>query len=518
MPIVPRRALLSVSDKSELIPFARFLHEHDIELLSTGGTAAALREAGIPVKDVSDHTGSPEIMDGRVKTLHPKIHGGILARRGEDDAVMQAQGIDPIDMVVVNLYPFQATIARPDCNLQSAIDNIDVGGPTMVRAAAKNHEHVVVVVDPIDYGMLMRHIQETGAISDEVSAKLATKAFASTAQYDAAISGYLQTQYAPSDENLTQDIHRSLSKIAPLRYGENPHQAAALYTLDHACEGFSNMTQHQGKPLSYNNLADADAAIRCMREFIEQPACVIVKHANPCGVAQAASIEEAYQLAYETDSTSAFGGIIAFNLPLDEATAKRIVEQQFVEVIIAPSIDNEAIKHLATKPNIRVLSFPIKDIIPGLEVKCLLGAVLVQSPDMTMVEQDAMRVVTKRQPTEQQWQDMMFCLRVVKHVKSNAIVYSKNGRTLGIGAGQTSRVASSQIAVWKAADAKLELAGSVMASDAFFPFRDSIDAAAKAGITAIIQPGGSMRDDEVIAAADEHDIAMVMTGVRHFKH
>lgn len=515
MPIIIRRALLSVSDKTGLIPFARFLHEKGIILLSTGGTASALKAEGIPVTEVADYTGFPEIMDGRVKTLHPKIHGGILGRRGIDDKVMQAQGIDPIDLVIVNLYPFQETIAKPGCTREQAIENIDVGGPAMLRAAAKNHQHVVVVVDPQDYPSLMQSLQATGNISEETAAHLAAKTFAYTAQYDAAIANYLQ---GATQETLPDTLQGSLIKVEDLRYGENPHQQAALYAPQGVRHGFADMQQHQGKPLSYNNLADADAAVRCIREFHQHPACVIVKHANPCGVAEAKSIDEAYQLAYATDPTSAFGGIIAFNRPLDELTARRIVEQQFVEVIIAPSIDERALLHIANKPNVRVLSFPINDVELGLQLHSLLGGVLVQTPDTTMVEQSAMRVATTRQPTAEEWQDMLFAVRVVKHVKSNAIVYAKNGQTLGVGAGQTARVASSQIAVWKAADAGLELAGSVMASDAFFPFRDSIDAAAKAGITAIIQPGGSMRDDEVIAAANEHGMAMVFTGIRHFKH
>jgi phosphoribosylaminoimidazolecarboxamide formyltransferase/IMP cyclohydrolase len=518
MSITPKLALISVSDKTNLIPFARFLQERGIALLSTGGTATALKAAGIPVTEVADHTGFPEIMDGRVKTLHPKIHGGILGRRGEDDAVMQAQGITPIDLVIVNLYPFQETIKQPTCTLDNAIENIDVGGPTMIRAAAKNHKHVVVVVDPQDYAGLQQALESTGAISLETAAQLATKAFGHTAQYDAAISMYLQNHVSGTSDNLPDLLQNSLLKVDSLRYGENPHQAAALYAINGVREGFTDMQQHQGKPLSYNNLADADAAVRCLREFTQHPACVIVKHANPCGVAQADSIEQAYQLAYATDSTSAFGGIIAFNRHLDELTARRIIEQQFVEVIIAPSIDERALLHLGNKPNVRVLSFPIMDLSLGLQMHCLIGGVLVQTPDLLMVDQAAMRVATTRQPSEEEWRDMLFALRVVKHVKSNAIVYAKNGQTLGVGAGQTSRVASSQIAVWKAADAGLSLTGSVMASDAFFPFRDSIDAAAQAGISAIIQPGGSMRDDEVIAAANEHGIAMVLTGVRHFKH
>jgi phosphoribosylaminoimidazolecarboxamide formyltransferase / IMP cyclohydrolase len=518
MSIAPKLALISVSDKTNLIPFARFLHERGIGLLSTGGTATALKAAGIPVTEVADHTGFPEIMDGRVKTLHPKIHGGILGRRGEDDAVMEAQGIAPIDLVIVNLYPFQETVKQPGCTLAKAIENIDVGGPTMIRAAAKNHKHVVVVVDPQDYEGLQQALESQGAISLDMAAQLATKAFGHTAEYDAAISLYLQSQYTPTEDHLPATLQLSWHKVDSLRYGENPHQGAALYAINGQREGFTDMQQHQGKPLSYNNLADADAAVRCLREFTQHPACVIVKHANPCGVAQADSIEQAYQWAYETDSTSAFGGIIAFNRPLDEVTARRIIEQQFVEVIIAPSIDERAFLHLANKPNVRVLSFPIHEVSLGLQMHSLMGGVLVQTPDLTMVDQAAMRVATTRQPTEDEWQDMLFALRVVKHVKSNAIVYAKNGQTLGVGAGQTSRVASSQIAVWKAADAGLSLTGSVMASDAFFPFRDSIDAAAQAGIRAIIQPGGSMRDDEVIAAANEHGIAMVLTGVRHFKH
>jgi phosphoribosylaminoimidazolecarboxamide formyltransferase/IMP cyclohydrolase len=514
MPITPRRALISVSDKTDLLPFARFLHARGIVLLSTGGTAAALKAAGIPVTEVAEHTGFPEIMEGRVKTLHPKIHGGILGRRGLDEAVMEAQGIEPIDLIVVNLYPFQRTIEDPACTRALAIENIDVGGPAMIRAAAKNHAHVVVVVDPADYASLEQSLEASGSISFDTAAHLAAKAFAHTAQYDAAIAGYLQNSHDP----LPQILQGTLVKVDSLRYGENPHQSAALYAPNNRRAGFTQMQQHQGKPLSYNNLADADAAVRCLREFNQHPTCVIVKHANPCGVAQAESLEEAYALAYATDPSSAFGGIIALNRPLDEVTARRIIEQQFVEVIIAPSIEERAFLHLAHKPNVRVLSFPIEAVDPGLQIHCLLGGILVQTPDVVMVEDMAMKIATERRPTETEWVDMLFALRVVKHVKSNAIVYARNGQTLGVGAGQTSRVASSQIAVWKAAEAGLDLIGSVMASDAFFPFRDSIDAAAQAGIAAIIQPGGSLRDEEVIAAANEHGMAMVLTGVRHFKH
>lgn len=507
--ITPKRALLSVSDKTGLVPFARFLHERGIVLLSTGGTAAALKAAGILVTEVSDYTGFPEIMGGRVKTLHPKIHGGILGRRGIDDTVMQAQQIEPIDLVIVNLYPFQR---------EQSIENIDIGGPAMLRAAAKNHQDVVVVIDPQDYEMVQQALQTNGVISKSLATQLAAKVFAYTAQYDAAINAYLKNQYAPNPETLPDTLNGSLTKVSSLRYGENPHQQAALYAVNGVLEGFTAMQQHQGKPLSYNNLADADAAVRCVQEFTQHPTCVIVKHANPCGVAQADTIEQAYQLAYETDTDSAFGGIIALNHPLDELTARRIIEQQFVEVIIAPSVDERALLHIANKPNVRVLSFPIQEVTLGLQLHALMGGMLVQTPDLTMVEQLAMRVATARVPTQEEWHDMLFALRVVKHVKSNAIVYAREGRTLGIGAGQTSRVASSQIAVWKAQQAGLSLAESVMASEAFFPFRDSIDAAAQAGIRAIIQPGGSMRDEEVIAAANEHGIAMVLTGVRHFKH
>lgn len=514
----PLRALLSVSDKSGLIPFARFLHERGVVLLSTGGTAAALKDAGIPVTEVADYTGFPEIMEGRVKTLHPKVHGGILGRRGTDEAVMKAQGIEAIDLVVVNLYPFQATIQKPGCTLEQAIENIDIGGPAMIRAAAKNHRDVTVVVDPTDYDDLMDALNSTGSIPNEMANKLAAKAFAHTAQYDAAIADYLGKQYAPTEDGLPDSLQIPLTKVQSLRYGENPHQSAALYALNQTRAGFTDMRFHQGKALSYNNLADADAAVRCLREFKLHPSCVIVKHANPCGVAQAETLEQAYALAYATDPTSAFGGIIALNRPLDEATARRIVEQQFVEVIIAPEVEERALIHLAKKPNVRVISFPLMDMNLDLQLHSLLGGVLVQTPDEMMVQEPQMRIVTQRQPSQTQWQDLLFALRVVKHVKSNAIVYAKHGQTVGVGAGQTSRVASSRIAVWKAEEANLDLKDSVMASDAFFPFRDSVDAAAQAGISAIIQPGGSMRDDEVIAAANEHGIAMVMTGIRHFKH
>jgi len=515
--ISPQRALISVSDKSGIVPFAQALHAQGIEILSTGGTAKAIADAGIQVTDVSSHTGFPGIMDGRVKTLHPKVHGGILGRRGTDEAIMAEHDIAAIDLVVVNLYPFQQTIAKPDCSFEQAVEQIDIGGPAMLRAAAKNHASVAVIVDPADYDNVIDAIQNKQGIDSNLAKQLATKAFTHTAQYDAAISQYL-LQQTQSHDDLPKAITLQLKQTQTMRYGENQHQQAGLYTLNNAQAGFTQMRQYQGKPLSYNNLADADAAVSCVREFKDKPACVIVKHANPCGVAQAESLEKAYEQAYATDPSSAFGGIIAFNQVLDEKTARRIVEQQFVEVIIAPEIDERALIHFTNKPNIRVLSFPLFDIQPGLALHAIAGGVLVQTPDLTMVERDAMKVATEREPSEQEWTDLLFAMRVVKHVKSNAIVYAKNYQTIGIGAGQTSRVASSQIAVWKASDAGLGLFDSVMASDAFFPFRDSIDAAAKAGIRAIIQPGGSKRDDEVIQAANAHDMAMVLTGMRHFKH
>lgn len=520
-----RRALLSVSDKTGIVEFARALAARQVEILSTGGTAKLLSENGIAVIEVSDYTGHPEIMDGRVKTLHPKIHGGILARRGIDETVMADHNIGPIDLVVVNLYPFAATVAKPGCTLEDAIENIDIGGPTMVRAAAKNHKDVTIVVNAKDYTLVLAELQANdGATTHATRFSLAISAFEHTAQYDGMISNYFGTMLPAYDSQedsskFPRTFNAQFIKKQDLRYGENSHQQAAFYVQQHATEAsVSTAAQLQGKALSYNNIADTDAALECVKEFAE-PACVIVKHANPCGVAIGNSILEAYNRAYQTDPTSAFGGIIAFNRELDETTAKEIVSRQFVEVIIAPTATDAAVAVVGTKPNVRLLvcgEFSVA--APALDIKQVNGGILLQDRDQAKVAATDLKVVTKRQPTEQELKDLLFCWKVAKFVKSNAIVYVKDSMTIGVGAGQMSRVYSAKIAGIKAADEKLEVKGSVMASDAFFPFRDGIDAAAAAGITAVIQPGGSMRDAEVIAAADEHGMAMVFTGVRHFRH
>ena len=514
-----RWALVSVSDKQGLEDLARGLTRHGYGILSTGGSAAALRKAGIEVVDVSAHTGQAEMMDGRVKTLHPRIHGGILARPGVDDAALAANGIDNIDFVIVNLYPFRETIAKADCTLAEAIENIDIGGPSLLRAAAKNHVRVSVVCDPADYADLMAELDRDGRIGDATRYRLAAKAFAHTASYDSAIAAYLGASEAPT---FPADLHIHGRLSQTLRYGENPHQAAAFYVDDVTPPGtLAAMKQRQGKELSYNNIADTDAALDCVRSYRE-PACCIVKHANPCGVAEAVSIEQAYELAYATDPTSAFGGIIAFNRPLNAAVAKLIVDRQFVEVIVAPSVDVDALAVLAPKTNIRVLEVGAYPDAPHrqLEYKRVMGGLLVQDRDVAaqLLTLADLKTVSKRAPTAAELEDLLFAWRVVACVKSNAIVYARDRRTIGIGAGQMSRVYSARIAAIKAADEGLEVAGSVMASDAFFPFRDGIDAAAAAGIRAVIQPGGSMRDNEVIAAADEHGMAMVFTGERHFRH
>ena len=513
------RALISVSDKTGVLDFCRELDQLGIEILSTGGTAKLLAKNNVSVTEVSDYTGFPEMMDGRVKTLHPKVHGGILGRRGTDDEVMAANGIKPIDLVVVNLYPFEQTVANPDCDLATAIENIDIGGPTMIRAAAKNHADVAVIVDPNDYQSTVNELKNNNSsISEQKRFNLALKSFEHTARYDTAISAYLgavnQVQFP---ETLNLQFHHTQS----MRYGENPHQNAAFYTEKSPESGtIAAATQLQGKELSYNNIADADAALECVKSFTEQPTCVIVKHANPCGVAQAGDIFTAYDLAYATDPTSAFGGIIAFNQELDEKTAAEIINRQFVEVIIAPVINPAAKAVLAEKKNVRVLECGAwgNTNQSSLDFKRVASGLLVQDKDLGQISEDDIKVVSKRQPTEQQMADMLFAWKVGKFVKSNAIVYCKNGQTIGVGAGQMSRVYSAKIAGIKAADEGLIIPGSAMASDAFFPFRDGIDAAAEAGIAAIIQPGGSMRDNEVIEAADEHDIAMVFTGMRHFRH
>nr|WP_275973482.1 bifunctional phosphoribosylaminoimidazolecarboxamide formyltransferase/IMP cyclohydrolase [Rosenbergiella nectarea] len=522
-----RRALLSVSDKTGIVDFARGLSEHGIELLSTGGTARLLAEAGLTVTEVSDYTGFPEMMDGRVKTLHPKIHGGILGRRDKDDAVMAEHHIQPIDMVVVNLYPFAKTVANEDCSLEDAVENIDIGGPTMVRSAAKNHKDVAIVVNSTDYTPLLKELADNNqGLSLATRFDLAIKAFEHTAAYDGMIANYFgrlvpayySEEKTPSGQ-FPRTLNLSLIKKQDMRYGENSHQQAAFYIEDTLSEAsVATAVQRQGKALSYNNIADTDAALECVKEF-EQPACVIVKHANPCGVATASDLLQAYDLAYATDPTSAFGGIIAFNRELDAATAQAIISRQFVEVIIAPSASEEALAITATKQNVRVLTCgEWQQRQSGYDFKRVNGGLLVQDRDLGMVSESELTIVTKRQPTKEELRDALFCWKVAKFVKSNAIVYAKNNRTIGIGAGQMSRVYSAKIAGIKAADEGLEVSGSAMASDAFFPFRDGIDAAAAVGVRCVIQPGGSIRDEEVIAAADEHDIAMIFTGMRHFRH
>ncbi|MCG6656407.1 bifunctional phosphoribosylaminoimidazolecarboxamide formyltransferase/IMP cyclohydrolase [Halomonas campisalis] len=517
-----RRALISVSDKTGIVDFARGLSAHGVELLSTGGTFRLLQENGVAVTEVSEHTGFPEIMDGRVKTLHPKIHGGILGRRGEDDAVMAEHDIAPIDMVVVNLYPFAQTVAKPDCSLTDAIENIDIGGPTMVRACAKNHAYTTIVVNAGDYARVLEEIAEhAGAVSDATRFDLAVKAFEHTAGYDAAIADYLGQRVAGGEDGFPRTYNLQFEKKQSMRYGENPHQSAAFYVESGAAEAsVATATQLQGKALSFNNVADTDAAFECVKAFTDT-ACVIVKHANPCGVAVGANAREAYDKAFATDPTSAFGGIIAFNVPLTADTARAIIERQFVEVIIAPGVAEDALSIVAEKPNVRLLD--VGEHWPGSrehahDFKRVTGGLLVQDRDLGMVGRDELTVVSERVPTEQEMRDLAFAWKVAKYVKSNAIVYAKGGQTIGVGAGQMSRVYSAKIAGIKAADEGLPVPGSVMASDAFFPFRDGIDAAAAAGITAVIQPGGSMRDQEVIDAANEAGIAMVFTGMRHFRH
>ena len=525
-----KRALLSVSDKTGIVEFAKALHDAGVELLSTGGTAKLLAEQGLPVIEVSNYTGHPEIMDGRVKTLHPKIHGGILARRGTDEAVMAENNIGPIDLVAVNLYPFAATVAKEDCTLEDAIENIDIGGPTMVRAAAKNHKDVTIVVNAGDYARVLSEMESNaGSLTYNTRFDLAIKAFEHTAEYDGMIANYFGARLESTDcaedcghdhSEFPRTYNVQMTKKQDLRYGENSHQSAAFYVENNVQEAsVATATQLNGKELSFNNIADTDAALECVKEFVE-PACVIVKHANPCGVALGENILEAYDRAFKTDPTSAFGGIIAFNRELDATTAQAIIDRQFVEVIIAPSVSDQAAEIVATKKNVRLLACGdwLGQLTDGYDFKRVNGGLLVQERDFGMVDMEDLQVVTKVQPTEAQLRDLMFCWKVAKYVKSNAIVYCKDSMTIGVGAGQMSRVYSAKIAGIKAADEGLEVAGSVMASDAFFPFRDGIDAAAEAGIKAVIQPGGSMRDDEVIAAADEHGIAMVFTGMRHFRH
>ena len=513
------RALISVSDKTGIVDFARSLQAQDVEILSTGGTAKLLAQSGIPVIEVGDYTGFPEMMDGRVKTLHPKVHGGILGRRGTDDAVMAEHGIPPIDMVVVNLYPFESTIANPDCDLPTAIENIDIGGPTMLRAAAKNHAAVTVVTDAADYSRILQEmVENSGAVSRATRFDLAVKAFEHTARYDGAIANYLGARTDGEVTTFPRTLSLQFKQVQTMRYGENPHQQAAFFVEHNVTEaGISTARQLQGKALSYNNIGDTDAALECVKQFDEGPACVIVKHANPCGVALGDNLLEAYNRAYSTDPESAFGGIIAFNRELDAEAAQAIVERQFVEVIIAPSISAEAIEVVSAKKNVRLLAcgeWPEQGA--RLDYKRVNGGLLVQDADLAL--HNELKVVTKRAPSEQEMIDLLFTWRVAKYVKSNAIVYGRDGMTIGVGAGQMSRINSARIAGIKAEHAGLAVPGSVMASDAFFPFRDGLDSAAAAGIAAVIQPGGSMRDEEVIAAADEHNIAMVFTGMRHFRH
>ena len=521
MLVTIRRALLSVSDKTGLVDFARALVARKVEILSTGGTARALTDAGIPVIEVSAYTGFPEIMDGRVKTLHPRVHGGLLGRRGTDDAVMQEHDIPPIDLLAVNLYPFAATIAKPDCTYAEAIENIDIGGPAMVRAASKNHQSVTVVVDPADYGDVLADLDANdGATSIDTRSSLAAKAFAHTAKYDTMVSSYLLGREATAEESFPQTLPLIYEKIQDLRYGENPHQQAAFYREPGASGScIAAARTLQGKELSFNNFADTDTAVECVRVFNE-PACVIVKHANPCGVATAVSLVDAYDRAYRTDPTSAFGGIIAFNRELDAATATAIVGRQFVEVIVAPSVSAEAGAVLVSRQNVRVLVVgPLATRSTSeFEYRSVSGGLLVQTRDTALADPATFKIVTQKKPTPTQYADLWFAWRVCKYVKSNAIVFARDGMTIGVGAGQMSRVYSTHVAALKARDEGLEVEGSAMASDAFFPFRDGIDAAAKYGIKAIVQPGGSRRDEEVIAAADEHGMTMVFTGMRHFRH
>ncbi|EKO3614907.1 bifunctional phosphoribosylaminoimidazolecarboxamide formyltransferase/IMP cyclohydrolase [Vibrio metschnikovii] len=523
-----RRALISVSDKTGILEFAQALAERDVELLSTGGTARLLAEHGLTVTEVSDYTGFPEMMDGRVKTLHPKVHGGILGRRGQDDAIMAEHDIQPIDMVVVNLYPFADTVAKAGCTLADAVENIDIGGPTMVRSAAKNHQDVTIVVNAHDYSRVIAEMDANdNALTLDTRFDLAIAAFEHTAAYDGMIANYFGTrvpsygdnQEGDEDSKFPRTFNAQFIKKQDMRYGENSHQAAAFYVEAHPQEAsVATARQIQGKALSYNNIADTDAALECVKEFAE-PACVIVKHANPCGVALGSDILQAYNRAYQTDPTSAFGGIIAFNRELDADTATAIIERQFVEVIIAPSVSEQAAEIIAAKKNVRLLACgEWSSKTTGFDLKRVNGGLLVQDRDQGMVTVDDLNVVTTRQPTEEELKDALFCWKVAKYVKSNAIVYAKGDMTIGVGAGQMSRVYSAKIAGIKAADEGLQVEGCVMASDAFFPFRDGIDAAAQAGIKCVIQPGGSMRDDEVIAAANEHGMAMIFTGMRHFRH
>lgn len=513
-----KTALISVSDKTGIVEFARQLVESNIRVLSTGGTARLLQTQGVAVVEVSDVTGFPEIMDGRVKTLHPKIHGGILGRRAIDRAVMEQHQIDPIDLVVVNLYPFRETVADPQVELELAIENIDIGGPAMIRAAAKNYADVTVLTDADDYPDVIQQLTSEQAVSNEFRYRMAVKAFAHTASYDSAVAQFLGAR-AQQPAYLDQ-LTLAYDKVQELRYGENPHQSAVFYRDSRAQAGtLASASQLHGKALSYNNIADSDAALGCVRQFT-QPACVIVKHANPCGVAIADNALDAYRKAWVCDPVSAFGGIIAFNVALDRATLAEIVDKQFVEVVLAPRIDSDALSVLAEKPNIRVLEYGCETSVADAQpdYKRISGGMLLQQTDSAVVTAGDLKIVTEKKLDAGQMQDLLFAWQVVKFVKSNAIVYCRDNATLGIGAGQMSRVYSAKIGVLKALEAKLDITGSVMASDAFFPFRDSVDQAAENGVSAIIQPGGSMRDPEVIEAADEHGIAMAFTSIRHFRH
>ena len=523
-----RRALISVSDKTGIVEFSRGLAEQGVELLSTGGTAKLLAENNIPVIEVSDYTGHPEMMDGRVKTLHPKVHGGILGRRDIDVDVMSEHGINPIDIVVVNLYPFANTVANPDCSLADAVENIDIGGPTMVRSAAKNHKDVTIVVNASDYERVLSEMSANNtSLTHKTRFDLAIAAFEHTAAYDGMIANYFGTMVPSYGDNTEGDeeskfprtFNSQFIKKQDMRYGENSHQDAAFYVEKNTTEAsVATAKQLQGKALSYNNIADTDSALECVKEF-DKPACVIVKHANPCGVAIGDDILSAYDSAFKTDPTSAFGGIIAFNRELDAVTAQAIVDRQFTEVIIAPSVSAEASAIVASKKNVRLLECGEWTAKNGeFDIKRVNGGILVQDRDRGMVSLDDLTVVSERQPSEQELTDLLFCWKVAKFVKSNAIVYAKDGVTIGVGAGQMSRVYSAKVAGIKAADEGLVVEGSVMASDAFFPFRDGIDAAAAAGIKCVIQPGGSIRDNEIIDAANEHGMTMIFTGMRHFRH
>ncbi len=519
---VIKRALISVSDKTGIVDLAKKLSRFGVEILSTGGTASMMREAGLEVKDVSEHTGYPEMLDGRVKTLHPKIHGGLLGLRDNPAHVakMAEHDITPIDMVVVNLYPFEATVANADCTLEDAIENIDIGGPTMLRSAAKNNQSVTVVIDPTDYAVVLDEMNaNAGDVSRKTNFRLALKVYQRTSAYDAAISNWLGRRLDEESADFPSALTFQYQRTEVMRYGENPHQKAAFYVERDITEvSLATAKQLQGKKLSYNNIADTDAALECVKQFSEGPACVIVKHANPCGVAYGDSLLDAYQRAFSTDTESSFGGIIAFNRELDADTAQAIVDKQFVEVIIAPKVTTEAVEVVAAKKNVRLLEcgeWP-EESAARLDMKRVNGGLLVQEADLALTAD--LKVVSKRQPTEEEMKTLLFTWRVSKFVKSNAIVYGKDGMTIGVGAGQMSRVNSARIAAIKAEHAGLDVKGAVMASDAFFPFRDGIDNAAAVGISAVIQPGGSIRDEEVIAAADEHGMAMVFTSMRHFRH